>query len=1218
MKISGSLKYLLTSAAGIAIIASVNAHAADIVIQDGETETNDLDLGGTDSLTIEEGGALSVDGEAIEWDGPSTALVIINSGTIESTRADTRAFDTAGSETAPRALSIINTSTGIIQSEADAIRINVDITDGSVLIDNAGLIVSTLGGQALDFDAINSTPEFQVQIYNRADGEIRSTNADAIRPGENALVDNSGLIFAASGASISSDAVDLQGHFATVINRTDGVISGARHGITTDNDLYVVNEVGGLILGRNGSGVGSDGFGTVINYGTIRGTIDTSYPFGDGDGIDIDEAGYVENFGVIEALGAFGVRPDGRGVGSDGVTFGAPGGTLINHAGARIYSVTTAVAFARQVTVINEGWIEGGYSGIGVEFTGDDLIINSGTVIGGPGYGILLSGGNDTLIIRRGSRIVGTVIGGDDTDLLRLEDGAVFETSTEFETLEVSGAAELTGDNTFETASIETNSTLTVAATAELDVMASGLQLLGPGSALINRGAILGSVLGSASDDTVTNSGSITAPVTAVSLLGGNDRLVLQAGSTLAGLVDGGTGTDTLALDSLSLPQAYTGFELLDVSGNVLVSSNAVFQGTTINPLAQLTLGNGGTTGGVGGNITNNGTLVLDRSDAVLFDAAMAGTGNFIQAGSGSARLTSNNTYTGSTTVQGGTLIIGNGATTGSVAGPIINNAALVSDRSDTVVFNGRISGTGSFTQSGSGTVRLTGANSYTGATRVAAGTLVLDGVLDSAVSVNAGRFTGVGQVRSLAVASGATTSFGGTIATLATMGNLVLAAGSITEMRLAAGGTSDLFDVGGTASLGGSLQLAPQGSGYAPRTEYTLVAADGGVSGTFATVAIPSATYSYLAPQLVYSPNALRLILRRTDIDFAASAQNRDQITVANVIEALPLTNALRDQVLVLTAAQAPLAYESLAGEIHGSTASMIIENDLRLRDRMLASVDTTLEGAGLWAQVFGSAGDFSDNDAARTDTELKGIAGGVTYGFGPLSLGFGGGISQSEAEATGGLGLSDVDTSFVGGQAQLDLPLVEARVGLTYSSHDVDTTRTATVGTASYTLSSKHSMHSVLGYADAAFTLVNGAIFAIKPVAGYSFVSLGGEDFVEAGGIAALSGDASDRKVQLASVGLRFEATAGVPFLGGISPRVEARWQHAWGDRAGTIAAQFQTGGTAFSVAGHGVDKEQLLLDAGITAELGPVNLGLSYLGSIGTDYSQHGGQVSLGFAF
>jgi len=50
-----------------------------------------------------------------------------------------------------------------------------------------------------------------------------------------------------------------------------GTISGPRHGITADTEISVINRSGGLIVGRNGSGVGSDGTGTVINYGTIRG-----------------------------------------------------------------------------------------------------------------------------------------------------------------------------------------------------------------------------------------------------------------------------------------------------------------------------------------------------------------------------------------------------------------------------------------------------------------------------------------------------------------------------------------------------------------------------------------------------------------------------------------------------------------------------------------------------------------------------------------------------------------------------------------------------------------------------------------------------------------------------------------------------------------------------------------------------------------------------------
>jgi hypothetical protein len=52
---------------------------------------------------------------------------------------------------------------------------------------------------------------------------------------------------------------------------TGGVISSTRHGTTSDADVNVTNEAGALISGRNGSGVGSDGTGTVVNHGTIRG-----------------------------------------------------------------------------------------------------------------------------------------------------------------------------------------------------------------------------------------------------------------------------------------------------------------------------------------------------------------------------------------------------------------------------------------------------------------------------------------------------------------------------------------------------------------------------------------------------------------------------------------------------------------------------------------------------------------------------------------------------------------------------------------------------------------------------------------------------------------------------------------------------------------------------------------------------------------------------------
>ena len=64
------------------------------------------------------------------------------------------------------------------------------------------------------------------------------------------------------------------------------------------------------------------------------------------------------------------------------------------------------------------------------------------------------------------------------------------------------------------------------------------------------------------------------------------------------------------------------------------------------------------------------------------------------KSSAGALILTGTNTYTGGTTVSAGTLQIGDGGTSGSVAGDIVNNARLVFNRSDALTYAGIISGT--------------------------------------------------------------------------------------------------------------------------------------------------------------------------------------------------------------------------------------------------------------------------------------------------------------------------------------------------------------------------------------------------------------------------------------------------------------------------------------------------------------------------------------------
>src|SRR6202044_877696 len=66
----------------------------------------------------------------------------------------------------------------------------------------------------------------------------------------------------------------------------------------------------------------------------------------------------------------------------------------------------------------------------------------------------------------------------------------------------------------------------------------------------------------------------------------------------------------------------------------------------------------------------------------------------------------------------------GNGGTTGSIAGDVLDNANFAFNRTDTVILPGVVSGTGALTLSGTGTLTLTGTNTFGGGTTISAGTL--------------------------------------------------------------------------------------------------------------------------------------------------------------------------------------------------------------------------------------------------------------------------------------------------------------------------------------------------------------------------------------------------------------------------------------------------------------------------------------------------------------
>ncbi|EBR9942124.1 autotransporter outer membrane beta-barrel domain-containing protein, partial [Salmonella enterica subsp. enterica serovar Agona] len=182
-----------------------------------------------------------------------------------------------------------------------------------------------------------------------------------------------------------------------------------------------------------------------------------------------------------------------------------------------------------------------------------------------------------------------------------------------------------------------------------------------------------------------------------------NATLEMNTGGDFANNI-GGTGSVVKSGDetlTLSGANSYTGGTT--ISGGTLVASNVEALGT--------------------GDVTDNATLELNTGGD--FDNAISGSGQVVKSGDKTLTLSGINSYTGGTTISGGTLVASNVDALGS--GDVTDNATLELNTGGD--FDNAIGGTGSVVKSGDKTLTLSGANSYTGGTTISGGTLVASNV---------------------------------------------------------------------------------------------------------------------------------------------------------------------------------------------------------------------------------------------------------------------------------------------------------------------------------------------------------------------------------------------------------------------------------------------------------------------------------------------------------
>jgi autotransporter-associated beta strand protein len=376
----------------------------------------------------------------------------------------------------------------------------------------------------------------------------------------------------------------------------------------------------------------------------------------------------------------------------------------------------------------------------------------------------------------------------------------------------------------------------------------------------------------------ISGAGSINQIGTGTTILGGVLSYTGTTTISAGGLQIGGYGASsflsgnvvdngTLVLSGVTISGPISGTGFVEVLGDAILAGNNTYtDGTTIDTSGTLQVGNGGTSGSLVGNVADNGdgTLVFDNSGTSTYAGVISGSGEMIQASTGTLILTGANTYTGPTVVFSGTLQLGNGGTTGSIAGNVEDYGILAFDHSDTVVFGGQITGSGGLTQAGSGLLVLNNANTYTGTTTVASGSLEVgdashasatvggDVVVDSGTLLEgygtiAGRVTNNGTVMP-----------GDAIGTL-TVGSYAQGAGGTLAIEVSPAAYSKL-EVAGAASLGGTLKLTFDPGTYHATVDPIVNA--GSLTGTFSNI-VTSGAPAGLAVGVQYTATAVDLVIQ-------------------------------------------------------------------------------------------------------------------------------------------------------------------------------------------------------------------------------------------------------------------------------------------------------------------------------------------------------------------
>ncbi|MDG4718042.1 MULTISPECIES: autotransporter outer membrane beta-barrel domain-containing protein [Thalassospira] len=713
------------------------------------------------------------------------------------------------------------------------------------------------------------------------------------------------------------------------------------------------------------------------------------------------------------------------------------------------------------------------------------------------------------------------------------------------------------------------------------------------GSTLNNNGTFTnnGSI---DADGTLNNSGTLTnnsylsirSTLTNTGTFNNAGTVAVNGGQLIGNINNTGTFTFT-STSSNTYSGVMSGNGQFNKNGNhtqILTGDSSGFTGSNYVGQGTLQIGNGGTTGALGGNfnVTSLGTLAFNRSDNVTYASVISGAGNVTKLGAGTLTLTGTNTYSGATTVSAGTLLVNGSAS--SSAFTIQNDSTL----------------------------------------------------------------GGTGTVGATTLQSGGIHAPGNSIGTQTVNGNYTLTSGSILAIEVNSSGNADQVIVNGGVDLGGATLriLGLPDNDMSGQNNYThiIIANDGAdaVVGTFNTVDNQLAFYNASVSYAGGTGNDVTVTLTRNDTNFTDHATSPNQTAVASVISNLPGTDGatIRSVLQGLSTAAVQHAYEQLSGDVHASSTAIngqiaqqaggqiggrmavlrsggtnagtlvaagtlspaqltgfaqtgpassdVISHDGSTNAPILSLGDqVTQRQSSIWLQTIGGKGRIDgDSNVDTTNYKWIGMIGGYDTNLTPdtrfgIYFGYADGNSrQSARDAT-----LDAGNYMAGIYADHDLGndwRLSGQSGWTMIR--TESSRNLTFGSIDRTATAEYTDHAVNAEIELAKGFALNRNWRVEPYGGLGALWNAYDSFEETGASSAnLSREADSLLTGTASLGVRMAGMIDTGTGKTIIPQFRLGWDRHIGPTTSTTTLAF-AGTSSFNVTGGETDRDTLVGNLGM----------------------------------